>query len=651
MKIKVILLLLVLSISSTFAQKSKLAAADKKFDDLAYIDAIEIYKKVAEKGHKSVDLFQKLGDSYYFNANLLEANKWYTELFALEQEVAPEYYFRYAQTLKSVGDYTKANEYLNKFSQKKGADVRAKVFVANADYLSEIKQNSGRHKVELAGINTEYSDYGGSFYKEDFIFTSARDTGGVSSVKHKWTNASFYNLYSAKVSSEGYLENPKALKRRVNSKFNESSAVFTKDGNTMYFTRNNFTGGKQRTNDSKITLLKLYKATIGNDGSWIDVQELPFNSNQYSCAHPALSSDEKTLYFASDMPGTVGQSDIFKVAINADGTFGTPTSLGGGINTEARETFPFISDDNILFFASDGQLGLGGLDIFSVKMNQDGSMSKVFNLGTPVNSPQDDFSYLFNSKTKAGFFSSNRAGGKGNDDIYKFVEETPLNYDCNQIISGVIVDGDTNVVVSNTTVSLFDEAMKLISTMDVNAKGEYAFEGLDCEKTYFVRAENKEYETVETSVVTGSKSGKTNAQLPIIKRVKQVGVGSDLAKTFNIKIIYFDLDKSNIRPNAALELEKIAQVMKQNPTMKVDVRSHTDCRQTIKYNQALSDRRAKATMAWLVKNGIAANRLTGKGYGESQLVNDCGCEPTNESQCSEEEHQANRRSEFIIIEM
>ena len=648
MKIKVILLLIVLSISSSFAQKSRIAAADKKFDNLAYIDAIAIYEKVAEKGHKSVDLFQKLGDSYYFNANLEKANKWYTELFALNQEVTPEYYFRYAQTLKSVGEYDKANDYLIKFSQKQGADNRAKIFVANTDYLSEIKSNSGRQKIEDSGINSQFSDYGGSFNKGEFVFTSAKDTGGVSNVKHKWTNASFYNLYSATITADGHLENAKPLSRKVNSKFNESSAVFTKDGNTMYFTRNNFTDGKRRSDASNITLLKLYKATKNEEGTWDNVQELPFNSNEFSCAHPALSPDDKTLYFASNMPGTVGQSDIFKVTINSDGSFGTPTSLGGGINTEARETFPFVSDDNILFFASDGQLGLGGLDVFSVKINQDGTMSKVMNLGTPVNSAQDDFAYLFDSKTKFGFFSSNRAGGKGNDDIYKFVEEIPLPYDCTQILSGVIVDEQTKEILVNSKVSLFDEDMKLISKIGVDQTGGYIFEGLDCEKTYFVRAENKEYETVETAVVTGSKSGKTISDLPLTKRVKQVGVGSDLAKTFNIKIIYFDLDKSNIRPDAALELEKIAQVMKQNPTMKVDVRSHTDCRQTAKYNLALSDRRAKATMAWLTKNGIAANRLTGKGYGESKLVNDCGCEPTNTSNCSEEEHQANRRSEFII---
>ena len=397
MKIKVILLLFVLSISSGFAQKGKLASADKKFNDLAYIDAIEIYKKVAEKGHKSVDLFQKLGNSYYFNANLLEANKWYGELFALGQEVEPEYYFRYAQTLKSVGDYAKANEYLAKFSQKTASDNRAKIFEENKDYLSEIKKNSGRQKIEDAGINSEYSDYGGSFYKENFVFTSARDTGGVSNMKHKWTNASFYNLYSATVSSEGYLTNPEPLAKKVNSKFNESSAVFTKDGNTMYFTRNNYTNGKQRTDATKTTLLKLYKATKGDAGEWTNVEELPFNSNDYSCAHPALSPDDKTLYFASNMPGTVGQSDIFKVTVNTDGSFGTPESLGGGINTEARETFPFVTDENEIFFASDGQLGLGGLDVFSVKVYEDGTMSKVLNVGSPVNSSQDDFAYLFDS--------------------------------------------------------------------------------------------------------------------------------------------------------------------------------------------------------------------------------------------------------------
>ncbi len=650
MKIKVILLLM-LGFTSVLAQKTKLTNADKKFDNLAYIDAIEVYQNVAKKGYKSVDLFQKLGDAYYFNANLSEANKWYTELFDLGQEVAPEYYFRYAQTLKSLEDYKKADNYLTLFSKKTSNDNRSKIFASNRDYLAEIKKNSGRQKIEDAGINSRYSDYGGAFYKDDFIFTSARDTGGVSVKIHKWTNASFYNLYSAKVNPEGYLTSPEPLGRKVNSKFNESSAVFTKDGNTMYFTRNNFLNGKQKTDASKTTLLKLYKATKLSNDQWGNVVELPFNSDDYSCAHPALSPDDKILYFASNMPGTVGESDIFKVTINNDGSFGKPESLGGGINTESRETFPFVTDDNVMFFSSDGQQGLGGLDVFSVKFFENGTTSKIFNVGSPVNSPKDDFAYIFDVTSKFGFFSSNREGGKGNDDIYKFEETIPLEYNCKHIVTGVIQDEETEQKIANAKITIFDEKMNAIREMISNENGEYKLEGLDCEKTYFARAEAADYEVVEKSFVTGSTSGQTLVNFLVNKRIKKVGVGSDLAKTFNIKIIYFDLDKSNIRQDAALELEKILQVMKQYPTMKVDVRSHTDCRQTAKYNLALSDRRAKATIAWLIKNGISADRLTGKGYGESQLVNDCGCEPTNNSPCSEEEHQANRRSEFIITAM
>ena len=640
-----------LSFTAVLAQNTKLANADKKFDNLAYIDAIEIYEKVAKKGYKSVDLFQKLGDAYYFNANLSEANNWYAQLFDLGQEVASEYYFRYAQTLKSLGDYKKADEYLTLFSKKTSNDNRSKIFASNRDYLAEIRKNSGRQKIEDAGINSQYSDYGGAFYKDNFIFTSARDTGGVSVKIHKWTNASFYNLYSAKVTPEGYLTSSEPLGRKVNSKFNESSAVFTKDGNTMYFTRNNFLNGKQKTDASKTTLLKLYKATKLNNDQWGNVVELPFNSDDYSCAHPALSPDDTILYFASNMPGTVGESDIFKVAINKDGSFGSPESLGGGINTEARETFPFVTDDNVMFFSSDGQQGLGGLDVFSVKFFQDGTMSKIFNVGSPINGSKDDFAYVFDATSKIGFFSSNREGGKGNDDIYKFVETIPLEYNCKQIVAGVIQDEETEQKIANAKITIFDEKMNVIKELITNEKGAYRLEGLDCEKTYFARAEANDYGVIEKSFVTGSTSGETLVNFLVNKRIKQVGVGSDLAKTFNIKIIYFDLDKSNIRQDAALELEKILQVMQQYPTMKVDVRSHTDCRQTAKYNLALSNRRAKSTIAWLIKNGISADRLTGRGYGESQLVNDCGCEPTNNSTCSEEEHQANRRSEFIITAM
>ena len=596
-----------------------------------------------------MDLFQKLGNSYYFNAQLVDAGKWYAKLFALNQEVDPEYYYRYAQTLKAKEEYTKANEYLGKFaSMTASKDNRSKLYRDNTNYLTDIKQLSNRYTIENAGINSEFSDYGAALYKQQLIFASARDTGSVSSVKSKWTNQSFTNLYSSTIEEDGKLSQPKPFSNKVNSKFHESTPIFTKDGKTMYFTRNNFNKGKVRKDDDKIILLKLYKATFDGE-NWINVEELPFNSDQYSIAHPALSPDNKTLYFASNMPGTVGQSDLFKVTINEDGTYGTPENLGNKINTEARETFPFISEDNILYFASDGQLGLGGLDVFGVKLFEDGKYSQVLNVGSPVNSSKDDFAFLIDTKTKIGFFSSNREEGKGYDDIYKFKETKTLTFECKQVIAGYLNDEETGDLVKNATVTLLDAQMNLIAEIAVDKEnGMFKFEeSIECDKVYYVRAMSPEYTTTEVSVKTSEMSGETNVVLQLSKKVKVVGVGSDLAKVFGIKIIYFDLDKSNIRKDAALDLAKIVEVMKQNPTMKVDVRSHTDSRQTADYNEKLSDRRAKSTIAWMVKKGISADRLTGKGYGESKLINKC----SDGVECTEEQHQANRRSEFVITAM
>ena len=640
-----ILYLCLFSFLSLTAQNGNLKKADDKYQALAYIDAIKIYEKVAEEGYESVELFQKLGNSYYFNAQLKEAGKWYEKLFALNQDVDSEYYYRYAQCLKAMEDYPKANNYLTKFTQKTAlADNRSKLFAENRNYVSDIKKLAVRYAVENAGINSKFSDYGSAMYNNQLVFASARDTGNVSKVINKWTNKSFYNLYASTINPDGTLSSPEPLSKKINSKFNESTPVFTTDGKTMYFTRNNFINGKKETDSEKTVLLKLYKATL-DGANWGNVTELPFNSNAYSVAHPALSPDNKTLYFASNMPGTIGESDIFKVAINEDGSYSVPENMGVKINTEARETFPFISDDNVLYFASDGQLGLGGLDVFAVKLLNDGSISNIINLGAPINGNLDDFAFLINSKSKTGFFSSNRDGGNGYDDIYKLKELVPLAFDCNHVLSGFITDVETGNMIMNATITLFDDDMKEVAKMAVDKHGKYRFENLECDKAYFVRGDSPDYETVEKSIRTGKTSGETEAVFQVDKKLKAVGIGTDLAKTFGIKIIYFDLDKSNIRKDAAVDLAKIVEVMKQNPNLKVDIRSHTDSRQTHAYNERLSERRAQSTKSWMIKKGIDANRLTAKGYGETQLVNNCA----DNIKCTEAEHQANRRSEFIIV--
>jgi outer membrane protein OmpA-like peptidoglycan-associated protein len=635
-----VLLLLTLS---GYSQKAKVASADKKYENYSYVDAISTYEHVASKGYKDEKMFQKLGNAYYFTADLVKAEKWYTELFAMNNDQEPEYYYRYSQTLKAVGNYAKADAMLEEFNKRSGNDQRGKLYVEQKNYLEDIKANSGRFEVADAGINSEYSDYGSSFLNNNLVFASARDTGGVAKKVFKWNNESFTNLYFTTIKPDGEMGKVERFDKSINSKFHESTPVFTQDGKTMYFTRNNYLEGKKQKSSKKIVLLKLYKATL-EAGKWENVIELPFNSNEYSVAHPALSLDEKTLYFASDMPGTLGQSDLFSVSIHPDGSYGTPKNLGKTINTEGRETFPFIATDNELYFASDGRPGLGGLDIFVSKIGDLNLLGEVQNVGAPINGSQDDFAFLINSKNRNGFFTSNREGGNGYDDIYRFTELRKLT--CEQMLAGIITDQETGIQLSDAKVSLFDDEFKFIKESSSDEKGRYNFEAV-CGKTYYVRAEKLAYETKEAKVSIRNRTGKTELSLELEKRIKEVGVGTDLAKTLNIPIIYFDLDKSVIRKDAAFELEKILSVMQSNPKMKIDIRSHTDSRQTNKYNEKLSDRRAKATVEWLIKNGITSDRLTGKGYGESQLVNKCA----DGVKCTEEEHQVNRRSEFIIVTM
>ena len=626
---------------NSYAQDSKVAAGDKKYDNYAYIDAIKTYERVADKGYKSEDMFKKLGNSYYFNSDFDGAAKWYGELFAMNTSPEPEYYYRYAQSLKSTGQMDKANKILGEFNAKFKNDNRGKLYKEDVNYLDEIKANSGRYTIENAGINSKYSDYGSFVYDNKLYFASARDTGNFSQRKHKWTNEYFTNLYFADVDpATGSSAKVNKFKTSINTKFHESSPAFTKDGKTVYFTRNNYINGKKGKDEEKITLIKIYRATLDNTGKWTNIIELPFNSDNYSVGHPALSPDEKTLYFASDMPGTIGQSDIYKVSINGD-SYGTPQNLGSTINTEGKETFPYVTSENEIYFASDGHPGLGGLDVFVGKIEDNGTISNIQNVGGDINSPKDDFAYIIDPVSRRGYFSSNTDGGQGSDDIYKFLETRKLQ--CIQELNGIITDAQTGAVLAGTKVTLY-EGTTIKSTTISDSNGYYSFV-VECGKTYNVRAEKEEYTTREVSVTIGKLTGKTSLPIALEKSTCKVTIGDDLGKCFGIKMIYFDLDKSNIRMEAALDLEKILDVLNNNPTMKLDIRSHTDSRATHAYNQALSNRRAKSTIDWLVKNGVAKNRLTGKGYGETQLVNRC----SDGVSCTEEEHQMNRRSEFIIM--
>ena len=635
--------------SLLFAQHDReLQKANEMYKNFAYVDAIKIYEKIAKQGYVNQEMLESLGNSYYYKAEYKNALQWYEQLFEEgKYNVKPEYYYRYAQALNSVGRYDESDKMMNKFAELTGnADTRAVLFEENKDYQEVIQGNSGRLELHPVSINTEFSEYGTALYGDKVVFTAANSgktsKGGVS----QWTGESYYDLYMADRDKQT-LSNKKFFSTTVNTPFNESTAVFTKDGNTMYFTRNNYVNRKVGTDVENTILLKILRATKDSNGQWGNVVELPFNSDDYNVAHPTLSSDEKFLYFASDMDGTLGESDIYRVEILGDNQYSTPENLGDIINTPGRESFPFISKNNVLYYSSDGIPGLGGLDIFAVKFYENGTVSKPINIGRPGNSADDDFCFVMDSDTKVGFLSSNRPGGKGRDDIYSFYEEKPLMFDCEKMIKGVLKDSEKNDVIADGVIVLSDKTMKEVARQKTKADGSFAFEKVDCKDLYYyLRAEIGDYVTTEVKVDLNVE-GDVFYEFMIKPREIAIDKDVDLAKVLNIKEIYFDLDKSDIRPDAAVELAKIVEVMRENPKMKIDIRSHTDSRASDEYNLRLSERRAKATLEWMVKQGIERKRLTAKGYGETQLVNGC----SNGVPCTDEEHQANRRSEFIIVSM
>lgn len=626
-----------------------LKKSDKNYDKWAYIESTLIYEKILKRGHKSQDLFEKLGNSYYFNGRYAEANNHYESLFAQygNEEIATEYYYRYAQTLQHIGNDAEAKRFYDQFVTKTGSQTQIAQFRKNESELKEqIKQNSGRYRnVENLLINTPYADYGAFVRDNQLYYTSARDTGSLAKKVHTWTNEAFTSLYSYPLNKDA--KKPKRINDDVKSKLNESTAVITKDGQTMYFTRNNIINNTRKYDANKNTKLKIYQAKLVN-GKWSNVEELPFNSDEFSTAHPVLSKDEKLMYFVSDRPGGFGNSDLWRISIHDNGTFGGPENLGPVINTEARETFPFITPNDELYFSSDGRIGLGGLDVYAVKTKADGTFGEIQNVGEPVNSKADDFAYYIDLESKQGFFSSNREGGIGNDDIYSFVENKSLQLECVQDLIVTVIDAKTGDVISDTDLTLYDFMYKNQNSSSKYNNGTYTFNHeYDCGSSYRVKAEKEGYQTVERETYLSNKTGVTYLTLALEPSTIPVKEGDDLFKVLNINPIYFDLDKYNIREDAALELAKVLAVLEEFPTMKIDIRSHTDSRASHKYNDQLSDHRAKSTRKWLINQGIEESRLTAKGYGEEELINDC----KDGVKCSEEEHQMNRRSEFIIVEL
>ena len=511
--------------------------------------------------------------------------------------------------------------------------------------LYSFAQKSGKYSVKNLEINTEYSDFGTAYYKnKQVVFSSPKKKTLLSYIiKSEWepNKQEYLDLYVSDMDIDGELINKTKLNKDVNSKWHEADVAFTSDFSTVYFTRDNYYGATLAKDSIGMTNLALFKATVNEDGTWTDVSPLPLNNNNYSVGHPTLSSDDSKLYFVSDMPGSVGMTDIYVVDILGDNTFSEPRNLTA-INTKNREMFPFMSKDGILYFSSDGYNGLGNLDIYASKLDK-GVFQEPIHLDAPLNSKADDFAFIVNPEKKTGYFSSNRSGGKGDDDIYSFVEEEPIEFECNQSIITHVIDSKTAKPLTGAKLYVFHNG-KMSDEVTLDEKATYKMD-VDCKEQYSFKVQMDGYTPVEKELTTSERPEYTNkveiALAPIPKPKPQV-------PRIILDPVYFDFDKYNIRQSidADKELDKIIAIMQQYPEMIVSIESFTDSRGDAKYNEMLSLNRAKATKEYMVKKGIDANRIVGvKGMGETHLVNHCD----GTVKCTEEEHQMNRRTEFVIV--
>ncbi|MGO4772934.1 OmpA family protein [Flavobacterium sp. W22_SRS_FK3] len=689
------------------AQDQDLARAKRFFERTYYVEAITLYEKLVDE-KPSHEVIKNLADSYYYTNDLIKAQRYYRLLIKnYDKDLDRNYYFKYAQTLKATGNSEESTAALKTYYAKSANKEDLANFEKDSKTLENVSAIGNRFEIKNLALNTPNSEFGAVIHNDSLIFSGVKLKPGLFDKKYKWDNATYLNLVAIPLKS---INSPDQIShyfsKELKTGMHESNAVFTKDGKTIYFTRNNSKNGNKIRNDEKISNLQIFKAELVN-GKWTNIVSLPFNSDNYSVEHPALSADEKVLYFASDMPGTLGSFDIFSVNIN-QGAFDTPKNLGPIINTDKREQFPFVSKNNKLYFSSDGHLGYGSLDIFVSEIKEK-EYEKPVNIGMPVNSNLDDFSFYFDSDTKEGYFASNRKGGKGSDDIYQLKEIKDLIVeDCKQFITGIITDTDTKLTLENTTVILQDSAKKEMSSIITTADGKFSFT-VSCESPYTILASKENYTSNSKSITSGKTRNANNdasmtlKSLEIVKQEeKQIAenkrkqelileeenkkkealalialkesdkkakadkiaaaevkkkekVDQILAQEKDVvrdkdrliiktDPIYFDYNMWYIRKESKVVLGRVVALMQKYQDMVIEIGSHTDCRGNAKFNEDLSQKRANSTREFIIESGINAKRVMAKGYGESVPIIKC----KTDDACSEEEHELNRRSEFVI---
>lgn len=648
--IYILIAILVLSLmqpSELVAQKLTTKLADKSFDEFAFIEAIGLYEYAFKRDTTDNYVIKRLADANRNIGNTEEVEKWLKKLIDRKTEV-PEDLFMYSQALKSNGKYLEAEQWLKEYSELRPEDGRVNIQVSLLEYIKFLRRDSANYEILNVAINTPGSEMGPAFYKDRLVFSST-SIGSKQGATYKWNELPYLNLFSSKISAYGDLQPATEFAPKLKTNYHDGPVSIDAQRDVIYFTRNNFVKGKTGTSREGVVNLKIFLGKL-EDGDWKLTSSFRYNSDEFSVGHPSIDREGKILYFASDMKGGYGKSDLY-FSVFANGVWSKPFNLGPKINTEGNEFFPFISNDGVLYFSSDGHGGLGALDVY-FSVPELGVFNSIENMGYPINSPRDDFSMVLDSTGMKGYFTSNRPGGKGNDDIYFMkIKHVPV------IIRGVVKDRNNDAILTDAKVTVIDQNGNSIFSSITRFDGQFEFEvnkGLDyvinVTKEFYIENENivstsrlRPNDEVFTEIFLEHKIEEVidNSPAPISMELEE---GKDL-QVIALEYLNYDLDKNDIRPDAALALDKLAALMKEFPDLEIRIESHTDSRGSDDYNMLLSKRRAKAAFDYLVSKGVDSNRMIYQGYGETRLLNNCG----NGVDCADEQHEVNRRSIVKVV--
>jgi len=737
------LILAAIFILSGCSVQNRIKTADFAYDNFLYNDAIDGYESINSKKRDN-NVLSKLADSYRLAGNSKKAETYYEEL-EKKGGASNIAILHYAEVLKMNGKYDQALAKMEQYNTLVAGENRIQQHISNKTYYVPLLEDQGQFALTNLKMNTVESDFGTAYLNNKVVFVTSRRGLGFTSYEYNWNVKNFLNLYTfeADKSDKSKVNKIKPLQAKggLNKKFHEGPATFSADGNLMIFTRDRYNRIHELNND-QVRVLELWYCEKDAKGNWGQAHPMPFNNKDYSVGHGALSADGKVLYFVSDMPGGFGGSDIYYSIKDDVGHWASPVNAGPIVNTEGKEVFPFYHEKGILFFASDGHAGIGGLDVFMATAKGT-SFGTSKNLGSTLNSSKDDFSFILDKDMNQGYVSSDREGGKGHDDIYAFDLRKPFKL--TKRIEGIAKEKGNRTILPGSAVKLFGADNVMLAETITDQNGYFSFD-VDPDLNFNLTGDQEKYIQGKTTASTQTEEEVVKADLEL-DRIPEIGllcfvsdaksgvplegahiiftdkatgkvfadvlvdkdgfwrkalndaklndklsydifiskegylektitfnytivkegeikvhekldltlgkieVGTDIGKLIDIKPIYFDLGKYTIRPDAAKELDKIVDIMNKYPGIVIELGSHTDCRSSYSSNEKLSDKRAKSSAAYIIAKGISPERIYGKGYGEQEILNDCKCEGTVKSTCSDEDHQKNRRTVFKIVKI